>query len=86
MAVIGLVEPEPVAYDDRPAGRILAFGCPPRRPLPDRPLRVDLDDPGLVGVGPVDEDLDLGVAEAQVPREVGADADESASCVTARSG
>ncbi len=76
VAVIGLVEPEPVAYDDRPAGHVLAFGRPPRRPLPDRPLGVDLDDPGLVGVGPVDEDLSLGVAEAQAPREVGADTDD----------
>ena len=64
VAVVGLVEPEPVCDDHRPAGTLLPLGGPACRPLADRPLGVALDDPGRVGVGPVDEELHLGVAEA----------------------
>ena len=82
VAVVGLVEPEPALHDHRRrAGSGLALGRAARRPLADRPLRVALDDPGAVGVGAVDDDLHLGVAQGQAPREVGADADDAVDLV-----
>ena len=72
MAVVGLVEPEPVAARrPAPMSTARALGGAARGPLADRSLGIDLDDPGMIGVGAVDEHLHLGIAELQIAGEVG---------------
>src|SRR6202044_2591029 len=67
-ALIGLVEPEPVLHDHRPARHVLSFGYPARGPLAYRPLNITLNDPGAIGIATVSQDLHLGISVSHLAR------------------
>ena len=82
MAVVGFVEPKSALQHRGAAGRkLLSLGGALRQELGDGALGVALDDAGAIGVGAVNEHLNLAVAQARASVKIRADANDAVDFV-----